>query len=116
MKKRLLFAVLAPAGVGGILLGNSLTAPAELRTFLVRLPTGSVIKVTVDAPSGVPMSQVPGLPGTPIEEITQSAPPPVGSGGGGGGGGPLGGTPAGNGSHQGGGSSGGGGGGSTTTP
>ena len=66
----------------------------------MRLPTGSVIKVTVDAPAGLPMSQVPGLPGTPIEEITQGAPPPVGNGGNSGGGG---------GSNTGGNTSGGGG-------
>jgi hypothetical protein len=52
----------------------ALPASAELRTFRVRLPTGQIVTVTVDAPPGVPMSQVPGLPGIPIEELT---PPPA---------------------------------------
>ncbi|MEA2374451.1 MAG: hypothetical protein QOD53_914, partial [Thermoleophilaceae bacterium] len=86
MKKRLLHAALAAALLAGLLAVFSLTASAQQRTFLVRLPTGNVIKVTVDAPAGLPMSQVPGLPGTPISEITQNAPPPVGNGGNGGGG------------------------------
>ena len=86
MKKRLLYAALAASLLAGLLAVFSMSASAQLRTFLVRLPTGNVIKVTVDAPAGVPMSQVPGLPGTPIQEITEGAPPPVGNGGNGGGG------------------------------
>ncbi|MEA2397168.1 MAG: hypothetical protein QOK25_724, partial [Thermoleophilaceae bacterium] len=86
MNKRLLRAALAAALLASLLGVFSLTATAQQRTFLVRMKTGTVIKVTVDAPAGVPMSQVPGLPGTAIGEITQSAPPPVGNGGKGGGG------------------------------
>jgi hypothetical protein len=78
----------------------SISASAELRTFLVKLPTGNVIRVTVDAPAGLPMDQVAGLPGTPIQELT---PPggvdtgPVTGGGNGGGnqGGDKGGKPSG---------------------
>jgi hypothetical protein len=91
IKRRVLYAAVAAALLAGILAVFSLTAGAELRTFLVRLPTGAVIKVTVDAPPGLPMGSVPGLPGTPISEIGSSAPPPQG-GSSSGGGGPSGGS------------------------
>ncbi|MFL5780643.1 MAG: lytic murein transglycosylase [Thermoleophilaceae bacterium] len=71
---------MAAALLAGVLAIFSLTAGAELRTFLVRLPTGAVIKVSVDAPPGLPMGSVPGLPGTPITEITSPAPAPQGGG------------------------------------
>jgi hypothetical protein len=91
MKRRLLLAALAAGLLAGVLAIFSLSASAQLRTFLVKLPTGDVIRVTVDAPAGVPMDQVPGLPGTPIQELT----PPSGDvgdpGGGSGGGGNQGG-------------------------
>ncbi|MEA2351862.1 MAG: hypothetical protein QOJ14_276 [Thermoleophilaceae bacterium] len=84
MKKRVLYAVITAGILAALFAVFSLSASAQLRTFLVRLPTGSIIKVTVDAPAGLPMSQVPGLPGTAIEEITAGAPAPVGGGGSGG--------------------------------
>jgi murein DD-endopeptidase MepM/ murein hydrolase activator NlpD len=84
MKRRLLFAALAAALLAGALAIFSMSASAQLRTFLVKLPTGDVIRVTVDAPAGVPMDQVPGLPGTPIQELTPpSGDDPTGSGSGG---------------------------------
>jgi hypothetical protein len=98
MKKRVLYAVLTAGLLAALFAFFSLSAEAQLRTFLVRLPTGSIIKVTVNAPAGVPMSQIPGLPGIPLEEITSGLPKvPTGSG-------------------TGSGPSGGGGGGTTTTP
>ena len=53
MKKRLLYAALAAGLLAGLLAIFSLSASAQQRTFLVRLPTGSIIKVTVDATSTV---------------------------------------------------------------
>src|SRR5437763_15419543 len=109
MKKRLLYAAATAGILGGLLALFSLSATAQLRTFLVRLQSGAIIRVTVDAPASVPMSAIPGLPGIPIQEITKSLPPlpvpighPSGGGSGGGGGG------------SGGGGGGGGGGGSGT--
>src|SRR5437763_69954 len=92
MKKRLLYAAATAGILGGLLALFSLSATAQLRTFLVRLQSGAIIRVTVDAPASVPMSAIPGLPGIPIQEITKSLPPlpvPIGhpSGGGSGGGG-----------------------------
>jgi hypothetical protein len=78
MKKRLLHAAMAVGLLAGLLAIFSLTAGAQLRTFLVRLPTGAIIKVTVDAPPGIPMGSVPGLPGTPISEVGSGAPAPQG--------------------------------------
>jgi hypothetical protein len=93
MKKRVLYAVLTAGLLAALFALFSLSAEAQLRTFLVRLPTGSIIKVTVNAPASVPMSRVPGLPGVPLEEITSGLPkvpqvpvPTTGGGGGGGGG------------------------------
>ncbi|HEX8743726.1 MAG TPA: lytic murein transglycosylase [Thermoleophilaceae bacterium] len=70
MRRKLLFATLLAGVLAGALAIFSMSASAQLRTFLVKLPTGNVIRVTVDAPAGVPMDQVPGLPGTPIQELT----------------------------------------------
>jgi hypothetical protein len=70
MKRRLLFATLLVGVLAGVLAVFSMSASAQLRTFLVKLPTGNIIRVTVDAPAGLPMDQVPGLPGTPIQELT----------------------------------------------
>src|SRR5439155_1548531 len=51
MKKRLLYAVATVGILAGLLALFSLSATAQLRTFLVRLPTGGIIRVTVDAPA-----------------------------------------------------------------
>src|SRR5438045_963697 len=119
MKTRVLYAVLAAGLLAALFALFSLSAEAQLRTFLVRLPTGSIIKVTVNAPASVPMSRIPGLPGIPLEEITSGLPKvptgggggiPTTSGGGGGGGGGTTTTP----SSGGGGSRTGGGGGGTS--
>src|SRR3954466_2410690 len=69
MTKKLLYVTLvaALAAVAGV--AFALPAGAAQRTFRVKLATGSVITVTVDA-ACVPMDQVPGLPGTPIEDLT----------------------------------------------
>src|SRR5438876_8596366 len=56
-------------------------ASAQQRTFVVRLPTGQVINVTVDTSPSTPPSQI-GLPGKPLAEIK-----PHSSGGGNNGGG-----------------------------
>src|SRR5207302_5752991 len=107
MKKRLLYAAATAGILGGLPALCCLSATAQLRTVLVRLRSGAIIRVTVDAPASVPMSALPGLPGLPIQEITKSLPPlpaPIGRPGGGGSGG------------GGGGSGGGGGGGSTRKP
>jgi hypothetical protein len=74
MTRRLLCALGAVAAAALALVIFALPASAELRTFRVRLATGQVVTVTVDAPAGLPMSQVPGLPGIPIQELT---PPPA---------------------------------------
>jgi murein DD-endopeptidase MepM/ murein hydrolase activator NlpD len=74
VKKRVLYAVLTAGLLAALFALFSLTAEAQLRTFLVRLPTGGIIKVTVNAPAGVPMSRIPGLPGIPLEEITSGLP------------------------------------------
>jgi hypothetical protein len=124
MKKGLLLAVLTASLFVGLLAIFSLTAGAELRTFLVRLSTGSIITVSVDAPASVPMSAIPGLPGIPIQEITSHLPGPLhggggsggGSGGGGGGGGSGGGGGKGKGSGGKHGSRGGGGSGKSGGP
>ncbi|TML37067.1 MAG: hypothetical protein E6G29_02630 [Actinobacteria bacterium] len=59
----------------------SVGASAQQRTFVVRLPTGQVINVTVDTSPSTPPSQI-GLPGKPLAEIK-----PHSSGGGNNGGG-----------------------------
>jgi hypothetical protein len=79
MSRKLLYATLAVALSAVAVIAFALPAGAAQRTFKVKLATGSIISVTVDAPC-VPMDQVPGLPGTPIEETT---PPGVCDGGGG---------------------------------
>ena len=79
MSKRLSSALVAVGLLAIALVAFALPASAQLRTFKVKLVDGSLITVTVDAPAGVPMSQVPGLPGTPIQELTPApapAPPP----------------------------------------
>jgi hypothetical protein len=72
MSKRLLNAAIAVALVALAFVAFALPASAEQRTLRVRLATGSIITVKVDAPC-VPMNQVPGLPGTPVEDLTPSS-------------------------------------------
>src|SRR3954462_5111757 len=72
MSKRLLNAAIAAALVALAFVAFAIPASAQQRTLRVRLATGSVIVVTVDAPC-VPMSQIPGLPGTPVEDLTPSS-------------------------------------------
>ncbi|MEA2469649.1 MAG: hypothetical protein QOE38_648, partial [Thermoleophilaceae bacterium] len=72
MSNRLLNAAIAVALVALAFVSFALPASAEQRTLRVRLATGSIITVTVDAPC-VPMDQVPGLPGTPVEDLTPSS-------------------------------------------
>src|SRR5919112_1659055 len=69
MSKKLLYATLAVALAAVAVVAFALPAGAAQRTFKVKLATGSVITVTVEA-ACVPMDQVPGLGGTPIEDIT----------------------------------------------
>ena len=45
------------------------TALAVPRTFEVRLPDGTLTTATVDAPPGVPIEEVEGLPGEPVREV-----------------------------------------------
>src|SRR4051794_16354363 len=69
MTKKLLYVTLVAALAAVAVVAFALPASAEQRTFKVQLPGGSVITVTVDA-ACIPMDQVPGLPGTPIEDLT----------------------------------------------
>src|SRR5436190_775704 len=71
--KRLLLALLGVALIAGAFALAALPASATLRTFKVRMADGSIITVTVDAPSSLPASSVP-LPGQLIEEITSAVP------------------------------------------
>src|SRR5256714_1744104 len=52
--RRLLFALLAAALAAGAFVFASLPASAQLRTFRVRMATGPLITVTVDAPADMP--------------------------------------------------------------
>src|SRR6476661_4599761 len=72
MTKKLLYVTLVAALAAVAVVAFALPAGAAQRTFKVRLATGNVITVTVDAPC-VPMDQVPGLPGTPVEDLTPSS-------------------------------------------
>src|SRR3954454_25155714 len=69
MTKKLLYVTLVAALAAVAVVAFALPAAAEQRTFKVKLTGGSIITVTVDA-ACVPMDQVPGLPGTPIEDLT----------------------------------------------
>src|SRR4051794_30445509 len=69
MTKKLLYVTLVAALAAVAVVAFALPAGAAQRTFRVKLATGSIITVTVDA-ACVPMDQVPGLPGTPIEDLT----------------------------------------------
>jgi murein DD-endopeptidase MepM/ murein hydrolase activator NlpD len=77
MNKKLLYVTLVAALAAVAVVAFALPAGAAQRTFKVRLTGGTIITVTVDA-ACVPMDQVPGLPGTPIEDLT---PPDVCGGG-----------------------------------
>jgi murein DD-endopeptidase MepM/ murein hydrolase activator NlpD len=81
MRFRLLYGLLVAALLAAAFAALTLPASAELRTFRVRLPTGELITVTVDAPAGVPMDQVPGLPGVPVAELTPPKPETPAGGG-----------------------------------
>ena len=72
MSKRLLNAAIAVALVALAFVAFALPASAQQRTLRVRLATGAIVTVTVDAPC-VPMNQVPGLPGTPVEDLTPAS-------------------------------------------
>src|SRR3954451_12497943 len=78
MTRKLLYVTLVAALAAVAVVAFALPAGAAQRTFKVKLVGGSIITVTVDA-ACVPMDQVPGLPGTPIEDLT---PPDVYGGGG----------------------------------
>src|SRR3954454_7400702 len=69
MTKKLLYVTLVAALAAVAVVAFALPAGAAQRTFRVKLATGSIITVTVDA-ACIPMDQVPGLPGTPIEDLT----------------------------------------------
>src|SRR4051795_37393 len=79
MTKKLLYVTVVAALAIVAVVAFALPASAEERTFKVQLSDGSVITVTVQA-TCVPMDQVPGLPGTPVEDLT---PPGVCDDGGG---------------------------------
>ncbi|HEV7846029.1 MAG TPA: hypothetical protein VGO83_07240, partial [Thermoleophilaceae bacterium] len=84
MTKKLLYVTLVAALAIVAVVAFALPAAAEQRTFRVQLADGSIITVTVQA-ACVPMSQVPGLGGTPVQDLT----PPSVCGGGNGGGAPT---------------------------
>src|SRR3954464_6093369 len=69
MTKKLLYVTVVAALAIVAVIAFALPASAEQRTFKVQLADGSVITVTVQA-ACVPMDQVPGLPGTPVEDLT----------------------------------------------
>jgi hypothetical protein len=69
MTKKLLYVTVVAALAIVAVVAFALPAAAEQRTFRVQLSDGSVITVTVQA-ACVPMDQVHGLPGTPIEDMT----------------------------------------------
>src|SRR3954453_7030545 len=69
MTKKLLYVTVVAALAIVAVIAFALPERAEQRTFKVQLADGSVITVTVQA-ACVPMDQVPGLPGTPVEDLT----------------------------------------------
>ena len=93
MRRRVLWGVMAAGILGAVSAILSLSASAQMRTVLVRLKTGTVIRVTVNTAAGLPINQIPGLPGRAIQELTHpssgspgttgSTPSPGGGGGGG---------------------------------
>src|SRR6059058_4013041 len=69
MTKKLLYVIAVAALAIVAVVAFALPASAEQRTFKVQLADGSLITVTVQA-ACVPMNQVPGLPGTPVHDLT----------------------------------------------
>src|SRR3954471_10217472 len=69
MTKKLLYVTVVAALAIVAVVAFALPAAAEQRTFKVQLSDGSVITVTVQA-ACIPMDQVQGLPGTPVEDLT----------------------------------------------
>jgi hypothetical protein len=69
MTRKLLYVSLVAVLAAVAVVAFALPAAAEQRTFKVKLVDGSLITVTVDA-ACIPMDQVPGLPGTPVEDLT----------------------------------------------
>src|SRR3954449_11508911 len=78
MSRRLLNAAIAVALAAVAFVAFALPASAEQRTIQVRLANGSLITVKVEAPC-VPISQVSGLPGQAVQDLT---PPGICDGGG----------------------------------
>jgi murein DD-endopeptidase MepM/ murein hydrolase activator NlpD len=81
MTRKLLYALVVAALAAVAVVAFALPAAAEQRTFKVKLSDGSIITVTLDA-ACVPMDQVPGLPGTPVADLTPPDVCPPSSGGG----------------------------------
>jgi hypothetical protein len=81
MTKKLLYLTVVAALAIVAVVAFALPAAAEQRTFRVALSDGSVITVTVQA-ACVPMDQVPGLPGTPVQDLTPPDVCPPSTGGG----------------------------------
>src|SRR5262245_44956022 len=75
MKTRALHILLA-TGLVVVALFTALTIPAsaQTQTVYVRLPTGQVVAVQVDAPPGTPLDDIQ-LPGTPVPAPTTPTPP-----------------------------------------
>jgi hypothetical protein len=69
MTRKLLYVTIVAALAAVAVVAFALPASGAQRTFKVKLVGGTIITVTVDA-ACVPMDQVPGLPGTPIEDLT----------------------------------------------
>ena len=69
MRQKLLYTTLVAALAAVAVVAFALPAGAAQRTFKVRLATGDLITVTVEAPC-IPMDEVTGLPGTPVEDLT----------------------------------------------
>ncbi len=77
MSSRLLNAAITVALAALGFVSFVLPASAATRTVKVRLATGPIVTVSVNAPC-VPLDQIPGLPGTPVEDLTppSECPPP----------------------------------------
>src|SRR3954453_22182271 len=71
MSIRLLNAAIAMALAAIAYVALSIPAAAEQRTLRVQLANGALITVQVDAPC-VPLSQIPGLPGTAVADLDPS--------------------------------------------
>jgi hypothetical protein len=71
MSSRILNAAIAVALAAIAYVAFAMPAAAEQRTLRVQLANGSIITVQVDAPC-VPLSQIPGLPGTAVADLDPS--------------------------------------------